>query len=218
MAVFETSYKKYIQPFEGGYVNNPLDKGGETYAGIARKFHPTWSGWSYIDEQKKNFVNGVIPTNKKFPAIQDKVDNFYLLGQWTPNNFHLIKNQDVANILFDWYVNSASNAVHTKGVETYGVDEILNRDFGFKLPVDSKFDVATINAINSVDSTKLYNTIKQERIKFYNTLVKNNPTQETFLRGWLRRINTFPDLKTVGIASGIAVFVLAFVLIVIITK
>lgn len=214
MAVFETSYKKYIQPFEGGYINNPLDKGGETYAGIARNFHPTWSGWAYIDEQKKF---GTIPTNRKFPAIQDKVDNFYLFGQWQPNNFHLIKNQDVANILFDWFINSGSNAAYTKGVETYGVDEILNRDFGFKLPLDSKFDTATINAINSVDSTKLYNTIKQERIKFYNALVKNNPSQEAFLKGWLRRINTFPDLTVTGIA-GIVIFIFALMFVFLITK
>lgn len=195
MASFDIAYKTFIQPWEGGYVNNPNDKGGETYAGIARNFHPTWSGWSYIDEIKKTRK---IDTNEKFAAIQDKVDKFYLLALWEPNNFSAINNQDVANILFDWYVNSGSNAAHTKGAETYGVDEILNRDFGFKLPIDSKFDSLTIKAINAVDSTKLYNIIKRERQNFYQTLVKKNPSQSVFLKGWMARINSFPDIAVIG--------------------
>lgn len=195
MASFDIAYKTFIQPWEGGYVNNPNDKGGETYAGIARNFHPTWSGWAYIDEIKKVRVP---KTNEKFPAIQDKVDKFYLLALWEPNNFSQINNQDVANILFDWYVNSGSNAAQTKGAETYGVDEILNRDFGFKLPMDSKFDSLTIKAINAVDSTKLYNIIKRERQNFYQTIVKNNPTQSVFLKGWMARINSFPDIAVIG--------------------
>lgn len=213
MASFDHSYKTYIQPFEGGYVNNPNDKGGETYAGIARKFHPTWSGWAYIDEIKK--TNPVIKTNTKFPAIQDKVDKFYLLGLWEPNNFSKIENQGIADILFDWYVNSGSNAANTKGAETYGVDEILNRDFGFKLPLDSKFDDLTIKAINAVDPAKLYNTIKEERKKFYQTLVAKDPTQQTFLKGWMNRINSFPDAVVIGSVSIIVlVIALAFVFLV----
>lgn len=195
MASFDIAYKTFIQPWEGGYVNNPNDKGGETYAGIARNFHPTWSGWAYIDEIKKSRK---IDTNEKFASIQDKVDKFYLLALWEPNNFAQINNQDVANILFDWYVNSGSNAAHTKGAETYGVDEILNRDFGFKLPTDSKFDSLTIKAINAVDSTKLYNIIKKERQNFYQTLVKKNPSQSVFLKGWMARINSFPDIAVIG--------------------
>lgn len=214
MATFTTAYEKYIKPWEGGYVNNPADKGGETYAGIARNFNPTWSGWSYIDEVKQK--SGSIKTNTKFPAIQDKVDNFYLLAMWEPNKFGQIKNQDVANILFDWYVNSGSNAANTKGVETYGVDEILNRDFGFKLPLDSKFDSATINAINAVDPVKLHNIIKRERENFYRVIVKNNPSQKVFEKGWLARIASFPELKTVALISGgMILLLIIFVLVLI---
>jgi len=37
---------------EGGYVNDPVDKGGETYAGIARNIFGSWEGWSIIDAKK----------------------------------------------------------------------------------------------------------------------------------------------------------------------
>jgi len=36
---FEDAYERTAQ-IEGFYVNNPNDNGGETYCGIARKFHP----------------------------------------------------------------------------------------------------------------------------------------------------------------------------------
>lgn len=204
MATFETAYKKYVQPWEGGYANNPADKGGETYAGIARNYHPTWSGWAYIDEKKKT---GTIKNNQKFPAIQDKVDKFYLLAFWEPNKLGEINNQAVAEITLDWLVNSGSNAVRTKGGNTFGIDEILNRDFGFNLPMDSKLDQASINAINKVDSVRLYNAIKKERINFYNELVKNDPTQAVFKKGWMNRINSFPDIAVSGVAGLLVLFI-----------
>lgn len=39
---------------EGGYANNPADSGGETYKGIARKFHPAWPGWKMVDDLKRS--------------------------------------------------------------------------------------------------------------------------------------------------------------------
>lgn len=206
MATFLTAYKNYILPAEGGYANVKEDKGGETYAGIARNFHPNWEGWPFIDKIK---ATRVIKRNEKFPELTPKVEAFYL-NVWSKNNFDKIINQDVSNILFDWYINSGSNAVNTRGVETYGIDEILNRDFGFSLPIDSKFDSETIKAINSVDPVKLYTIIKEERRKFYEVLIKNNPSQQVFAAGWFSRIAKFPDL-----VGGTGVF-LSLILVVIV--
>ena len=47
MADFRLAYKK-IEAAEGGYVNDPDDKGGETYKGISRKANPDWNGWINI--------------------------------------------------------------------------------------------------------------------------------------------------------------------------
>ena len=52
MADFRLAYKK-IEAAEGGYVNDPDDKGGETYKGISRKANPDWDGWISIDQIKK---------------------------------------------------------------------------------------------------------------------------------------------------------------------
>lgn len=49
-AEFLTAFERMIRN-EGGYVLHTVadDKGGMTYAGIARNRWPNWAGWSVID-------------------------------------------------------------------------------------------------------------------------------------------------------------------------
>lgn len=197
MANFSPAYDGYVKPIEGGFANVTGDKGGQTYAGIAQNFWPSWGGWPYI-EQKKREMNGVIPWNKKFPELDPLVRSFYQ-GLWDRNFFGKIANQDVANILFDWFVNSGSNAFDTKPAETFGVQEILNDRFGKRIAADGAMGPETVNAINSVDPSNLYAEIKKERQRFYDFLVRRDPTQQKFYDGWINRLNTFPDVVKKGI-------------------
>ncbi len=50
MAEFEPIFEKVID-IEGGYHLHtvPGDRGGMTYAGISRIYHPAWAGWKKID-------------------------------------------------------------------------------------------------------------------------------------------------------------------------
>jgi len=211
MATFLTSYNNYVKPIEGGYANIKADKGGETYAGISRKFHPNWPGWTVIDSKKD--VNGYIKWNSKFSELTPLVNQFYE-SLYTKNNFHKINNQAIADILFDWFVNSGYAAVNTRAPETFGVDEILNARFGFKLPIDSQFDSKTIDAINATDPVKLHAEIKKERKNYYNFLLSKDPSQLVFAKGWLARIDNFPDLSK-GIAGGLFLLVALFIFILI---
>lgn len=45
----------------------------------------------------------------------------------------------------------------------------------------------TKSKLPSLNKVKLY----QERVKYYNAIVKNNPTQKKFLKGWLRRAESY---------------------------
>ena len=51
MADFATAYAP-LAGFEGGWCNVQGDSGGETYAGIARRYWPDWPGWKLIDGEK----------------------------------------------------------------------------------------------------------------------------------------------------------------------
>ena len=185
MGNFFTTYNLYIKPIEGGYVNNALDRGGETYAGIARRFWPNVSIWPTIDAIK---AKAPIKTNAKFPSLEPTVTKFYE-DMWLKNSFDKIVSQPIVDIFFDWFVNSGSAAIS-------GVQKIV------KVPITRKLDAATLAAINKENATELNNKIKQERIDFYNRIVARDPSQKVFINGWMNRINAFPTLTKVG--GGIA--------------
>lgn len=73
---------------EGGYALVKGDKGGETYRGIARKFHPTWSGWKFIDAKK---AKGAIKYKTIFLELEEPVKSFYKRNFWDkiPGQTHL---------------------------------------------------------------------------------------------------------------------------------
>ena len=50
MANFDSAFDKMIRN-EGGFklTNIAGDRGGQTYAGIARNVHPGWPGWRFVD-------------------------------------------------------------------------------------------------------------------------------------------------------------------------
>ncbi len=178
MADFKTAYTKYIQPNEGGYANVSQDKGGETYAGISRINYPKWNGWTAIDIKKNRYANGIIPHNTLFNDVQFLVEQFYQ-GLWDTNRMGEIKNQDVANLLFDFYVNS--DRIAFKKIQSL-----------VKVPADGAIGPQSIAAINAADPAKLYADLKKVREDFYKTIVAKNPEQQKFLKGWMNRLSSFP--------------------------
>lgn len=85
---------EYILSWEGGYVNNPNDKGGVTNKGVTIS---TWKAQGY-DKNK----DGVIDV-KDLKLITD-VDaiNIMKKNYWDKWKADLIKDQSIANILVDW--------------------------------------------------------------------------------------------------------------------
>lgn len=58
MADFATAYAP-LAGFEGGWCNVQGDSGGETYAGIARRYWPGWPGWKIIKAQHKQLDESI---------------------------------------------------------------------------------------------------------------------------------------------------------------
>jgi lysozyme family protein len=181
MASFDTAYNTYIKPNEGGYAFVAGDKGGETYAGIARNFFPSWAGWSYIDSQKGS---GTIKQGKIFSAIQNYVDQFYR-DWWNSKLFGQINSQDIANFLFDYNVNSGATAI-----------KAIQRIVG--VTADGAMGPVTIAAINKGDAAKIYTALKADRAALFERLAKE-PGQSKFYDGWMNRLKKFPDYIVPGI-------------------
>ena len=103
MADFNTAWERTAR-FEGGYVNDPSDSGGETYNGISRRYNPNWRGWKVVDEQKKkqNFPNNLKDRKGELLILEkDLYKKVYWDGVWGDKN----ANQKVANDLYDTAVN-----------------------------------------------------------------------------------------------------------------
>lgn len=178
MASFSIAYTRYIQPNEGGYANVASDKGGETYAGIARNYNPTWAGWTYIDFKKRS--SGTIAWNTKFPDIQYLVDQFYK-ARWDSLRLSEVQSQELANLIFDYHVHSSTHAI-------VAVQRLLN------ISADGKVGSGTIAAINNADAGKLHDALKDERKDFLRSLAAKDATQNDFLAQWLARVDRFKDL------------------------
>lgn len=109
MANFNKAFQKVIKA-EGGYVFDKDDRGGETYLGISRKYHPNSPMWKYVDEIKKNHPKA---TNKELTNIlkRDKridpiVEDVYKEKYWNKLRLDNVKSQKIAEQLFDMGVNA----------------------------------------------------------------------------------------------------------------
>jgi len=87
---------------EQGYANNPKDRGGETYMGIARNKHPQWAGWPIIEA----CLRAGRPLSME-PGLTDLVREFYCKEFWQPLRCHQIDpvSPEVAEELFEASVN-----------------------------------------------------------------------------------------------------------------
>lgn len=113
MAVFEKAFAKTVKA-EGGYVNNPNDKGGETYMGVTRKNYPKLKMWEMID-----FYKTILPDRKpkdlnsilcRIKDIQEEVKNVYKTNYWNPIKLDLVASQRIAEQLFDNAINCGVTA------------------------------------------------------------------------------------------------------------
>ncbi|WP_366271185.1 putative peptidoglycan-binding domain-containing protein [Segatella copri] len=59
-----------------------------------------------------------------------------------------------------------------------------------RLTVDGIVGNKTLGKINSVDGEWLFKRIWEMRLNFYNSIVKNHPSQKVFLQGWLNRLHS----------------------------
>ena len=77
----------YMQPYEGGYVCDPDDSGGDTFRGISRRVWPNWDGWDLIDQAKREGCRSAAAIDKCFAqdaVMAELVDGFYRQNFYDP--------------------------------------------------------------------------------------------------------------------------------------
>jgi lysozyme family protein len=181
MAQFEIAYN-LTNKAEGGYVNNPKDRGGETWAGIARKKNPSWKGWIIIDTLKgqRSFPSN-LEGNVQLKKLQVQ---FYKENYWDRNKLDAFKNQAIADKMYDIGV-LMGTAVAAKMLQR-SLNVTNNNGTYYKdMPEDGTVGKITIGAVNSHPRPevifKCLNVFEGDRLI---KLAERNQTQETFINGW----------------------------------
>ena len=154
-----------IKKWEGGYSDNPNDRGGATNSGVTLAVYQSVYGKSKTKNDLKKM------TNEQWNYIFTKL-------YWNKWKADEIKNQSIANILVDWVWMSGTGTI--KKIQSL-----------FGLTADGIVGNKTISYINSHDQEVVFNKIWNRRKSFYESLVKNNPSQKVFLKGWMNRLNTY---------------------------
>lgn len=167
---------------EGGYADNPLDKGGETNFGISTARYPD------LDIRS---------------LTKDDAKKIYKRDFWDKNRLYLIRNQKIANLSLDTIVH------HGRGVRI--LQKALNKS-GKNVTVDNKMGPQTRGALNSVAPNLFLNNAVDERVKYMRELIGNDPSQKVFLTGWLRRARSFAGTKTGAGGIIIAGLIIAYFL------
>lgn len=162
MADFDQAFDKTVRRWEGFALTDAAgDHGGQTYAGISRRFWPGWAGWGLVDAGK--------------PVPDDLVRAFYREQFWDEVQGGALVHQAVAEIIFDWAVNAGRAKAVALTLEVLGLPFTLGM-------------VATVRELNTLDSPRLFVCeYALRRVAHREAVVSRDASQRQFLLGWLRR-------------------------------
>src|SRR5690606_218788 len=128
------------------YVNDPKDRGGETYKGIARKHNKSWTGWGLIDGSKHRPDFPKCLDN--IPELQKSVILFYKADVWDAMNLDRCQYQDIAEDLYDTGVNMGCNTAVMMLQRVLNVANRNERDYK-DLLVDGDCGNKTLSALHN---------------------------------------------------------------------
>jgi len=174
---------------EGGYAFDPTDRGGETYKGISRRYHPSWDGWVIIDAYKPTRDYSVLYNDVSLDMM---TRNFYEYQFWAKPRFSQIDDiwEDFAEKLFDTGVNVGSGRASKWLQSTLN---LLNRN-GTRYPdisVDGGIGPITIQTLQkAMDCNPMERILTVFAIhqgEHYKHIMENDRTQEKYV-GWFDRL------------------------------
>ena len=158
-------YAPKLKVFEGGRSFHPKDKGGATNRGV------TLTTFRRIFGQDKTIDDLWNMTEGEWLVVMSE-------EHWDVCKADKIDNQSIAEIIVDWYVNSGIAGIR-RTQEIAGVKP------------DGIIGPKSLAAINSANQKELFDRLWSGRHQFYLNIVKRDPSQKEFLKGWMNRLNAF---------------------------
>lgn len=185
MSDFNTALRITLH-YEGGYSNNKADSGGMTIAGISRNNNPNAKIWAFVDayiaQHGLAHISADLFGSPDFMAL---VGDFYKANYWDVNRLSDIKDQQLANVVFDFGVNSGT------GRSARFLQQAVNMTTTKTIAVDGAIGNGTIAAVNSLPAQLLYSNFNKLREDKYNAIIAANPSQAQFKDSWFSRIKDY---------------------------
>lgn len=169
----ETIEQAFIRAKKRGWADDPLDNGGATMIGVTIGTYRT-----YCKYKGKRVPTKEDLKNIPYKEWRDIVHTMY----WSKWKADLIENQHVANMIVDWVWASG------QGIGIKRVQKLLG------VTADGIVGPKTLAAVNSQDPKELFTKVYNARAAHFNAIVKNNPSQKKWLKGWMNRINYIYNL------------------------
>jgi lysozyme family protein len=164
MADFGPAFEKMLHD-EGGMqlTDIPGDRGGMTYAGIARNPNPDWPGWALVD--RKEFGGSLTPM----------VRDFYHANYWARIRGNEIRDQQIAETIFNFAVNTGTGVAIKLAQVIVGATP------------DGGIGPKTVELLNQCTPEKFVPSYALAKIQRYVSICLKDRTQSKFLLGWVRR-------------------------------
>ena len=156
---FEKAFDNLIRE-EGGYVNDPVDRGGETKYGISKKSYPQLN----IKE-----------------LTLDMAKNIYKKDFYDKMMLEHIKDDDVATEILEECVNMGRRTA------TYFL-QIAVTTLGANIAMDGYMGRKTIDAVNDFHAHDILMMIKSLSVAHYLNLTHDYPPMQKYLKGWIKRV------------------------------
>ena len=188
MANFTEAYD-LTSAHEGGYVDDPTDRGGETYRGISRVHHPGWIGWQKIDTLKRR--RGFPATLDVDRSLQNSVKSFYKRKYWDRFLGDQVPDQRLANELYDTGVNMGVRRA-VRFLQN-ALNQLNRNQRNYQdLVVDGWLGQGTLKVLKQYlrlerKSDLLLKVMNIQQGARYLEIMENDPAQEKYARGWLKR-------------------------------
>ncbi|EPO6640944.1 glycosyl hydrolase 108 family protein [Klebsiella pneumoniae] len=136
-----------ILQHEGGYVNDPNDRGGETNMGITIA---TWRAYAPSD------LGIEATTNTLRNMTKEQAEIIYYNHYWEPKGFCKLETIKIASMLYDWTI--------TSGRAVTQVRKMLHNEYNINLVVSNTMDDDMIHCINAIeDQEQLLSRIAEVR-------------------------------------------------------
>lgn len=177
-ADFNLSFPHTIKVEGERFTRIKLDRGGATKYGVTIVTYTFWCNGKKITIVvcDKNNDGKITAIDLNRTTIED-VKPIYKALYWDVAKGDQIKNQAIAEFITDFFINSGASTRNIKLIQKC-----------LKIKEDGIFGTKTLKAINSKNPKKLFKVLLAFRTKFFENIVKRNPSQKVFLKGWKNRL------------------------------